>query len=318
MEKIQIAFVLLLASWLPAPAQRVEAVPFGDFEHWTVRHIRESAILGGHTQTLYVVGPDEVIDRNEPYDYTRTCWASSNAYARVLGVTKTSVTVEPDEGPTGRCARLSTRFASCRVAGLVDIQVLATGALYWGRMLEPITGVKDPYSYMDWGIPYTQRPSALVLDCKAYLPATGILTKGTTFRQQEFPGEDPCQITLLLQYRWEDAQGNIHAKRVGTAVRRIARSTDGWIQGLRVPLIYGDARRSAAYREGMELLQGEKTLYALNSHGVKKPILEEEWADEGTPCTHAVLQITAGSRGAFVGALGNTLWIDNVRLEYPE
>lgn len=318
MEKIQIVIVLLLAIWLPAPAQRVEAVPFGDFEHWTVRHIRESAILGGATQTLYVVGPDEVIDRNEPYDYSRTCWASSNAYARVMGVTKTSVTVEPDDGPTGRCARLSTRFASCRVAGLVDIKVLATGALYWGRMLEPIAGVKDPYSYMDWGIPFTKRPSALVLDCKAYLPATGILTKGTTFRQQEFPGEDPCQITLLLQYRWEDAQGNIHAKRVGTAVRRIDRSTEDWIMGLRVPLIYGDARSHSAYGEGMELLKGERTLYALNSRGEKKPILEEGWADEGTPCTHAVLQITAGSQGAFTGAIGNTLWIDNVRLEYPE
>ena len=68
----------------------------------------------------------------------------------------------------------------------------------------------------------------------------------------------------------------------------------------------------------MELLKGERTLYALNSRGEKKPILEEGWADEGTPCTHAVLQITAGSQGAFTGAIGNTLWIDNVRLEYPE
>lgn len=318
MEKTQIIVALLLCSLFPARAQRVETVPFGDFEHWTVRHIRESSIVGGEVKTIYVVGPDATIEKNAPYDYAKTIWASSNAYARVSGVTKTSVTMEPDKGPTGTCARLTTRFASCKVAGLVEINVLATGALYWGKMLEPIPSVKNPYSYMDWGIPFTKRPSALVLDCKAEMPATGMLTRGTTFRQQEFPGEDPCQILLLLQYRWEDDEGNIHAKRVGTAVRRIAKSTNGWVAGFRVPVVYGDASKQAGYQSYMGLLQGKQALYALNSRGQRKPILEEGWAEARSPVTHAVLQITAGSCGAFVGALGNTLWVDNVRLEYAQ
>ena len=318
MEKIQVAAVLLLVAALPARAQRTEPVPFGDFEHWTVRHIKESAVLGGEVKTLYVVGPDETIDGNKTYDYSRTIWASSNAYARVSGVTKTSVTMEPDEGPTGKCARLSTRYASCKVAGLVEIKVLATGALYWGKMLEPVTGVKNPYAFMDWGIPFTKRPSALVLDEKAELPNTGTLVRGTTFSQKEFPGKDPCQVMLLLQSRWEDEDGNIHALRVGTAVRRIDKSTDGWVKGFRVPVIYGDARNDARYRDYMGLLQGAKGLYALNSRGQRKPVLEEGWADADAPVTHAVLQITAGSRGAFTGALGNTLWVDNIRLEYTE
>ena len=318
MEKIQVALIGLLAAVFPAHAQRTELVPFGDFEHWTVRHIKESGILGGETKTLYVVGPDEVIDGNKVYDYSRTIWASSNAYARVSGVTKTSVTVEPESGPTGKCARLDTRFASCRVAGLVDIKVLATGALYWGKMLEPVTGVKNPYGFMDWGIPFTKRPSALVLDTKAELPNTGTLVRGTTFSHKEFPGEDPCQIMLLLQNRWEDAEGNIHALRVGTAFRRIARSTDGWTRNFRVPVTYGDASKQSGYRDYMGLMQGSRTLYAVNSRGQRKPILEEGWASPDTPVTHAVLQITAGSRGAFTGALGNTLWVDNIRLEYTE
>ena len=309
---------LLLCSLFPARAQRVEPVPFGDFEHWTVRHIRESSIVGGEVKTLYVVGPDATIEKNAPYDYAKTIWASSNAYARVSGVTKTSVTMEPDKGPTGTCARLTTRFASCKVAGLVEINVLATGALYWGKMLEPIPSVKNPYSYMDWGIPFTKRPSALVIDCKAEMPPTGMLTRGTTFRQQEFPGEDPCQILLLLQYRWEDDEGNVHAKRVGTAVRRIAKSTSGWVTVFRVPVVYGDASKQAGYQPYMGLLQGKQALYALNSRGQRKPILEEGWAEAGSPVTHAVLQITAGSCGAFVGALGNTLWVDNVRMEYAQ
>ena len=317
MGKARILALLLFALPLPGHAQRTELVPFGDFEHWTVRHIKESAILGGEVKTLYVVGPDETIDGNRAYDYARTVWASSNAYARVSGVTKTSVTMEPDDGPTGKCARLSTRFASCKVAGLVEIKVLATGALYWGKMLEPVTGVKDPYAFMDWGIPFTQRPSALVLDGKAELPDTGMLVRGTTFSQKEFPGKDPIQFMLLLQHRWEDEQGNIHALRVGTAIHRISKTTGGWIRNLRVPVIYGDARQDARYRDYMGLLQGERRLYALNSRGQRKPILEEGWAEAGASVTHAVLQITAGSRGAFTGALGNTLWVDNIRLEYP-
>ena len=317
MERIEIAAVLLLVAALPARAQRTEPVPYGDFEHWTVRHIRESAVLGGEVKTLYVVGPDETIDGNKTYDYSRTIWASSNAYARVSGVTKTSVTMEPDEGPSGKCARLSTRFASCKVAGLVEIKVLATGALYWGKMLEPVTGVKDPYAFMDWGIPFTERPSALVLDTQAELPDTGMLVRGTTFRTKEFPGKDPCQITLILQYRWEDEDGNVHARRVGTAFHRIDSSTGGWIQDLRVPVIYGDARKDARFRDYMDLLQGDQALYTINSRGQRKPILEEDWADAGSPVTHALLQITAGSCGAFTGALGNTLRVDNIRLEYP-
>ena len=318
MEKDKIVVALLLLIVFPAFAQRVEKVPFGDFERWTVRHIRESTIVGGEVKTIYVVGPEETIEKNAPYDYSRTIWASSNAYARVSGVTKTSLTVEPDEGPAGKCAKLSTRFASCKVAGLVDIKVLATGALYWGKMLEPVTGVRNPYSMMDWGIPFTKRPSALLLDCKAELPNTGRLTKGTTFSQKEFPGEDPCQIMLLLQYRWEDEKGNIHAKRVGTAMTRISQSTQEWKRDFKVPVVYGDATQTAGFKPYMGLLKGSLTLYALNSRGQLKPILEEGWAEADSPVTHAVLQITAGCQGAFVGALGNTLWIDNVRLEYAQ
>ena len=64
--------LLFLAISVPLSAQRVELLPFGDFEHWTVRHIQESAILGGETRTLYVLGPDEVIDGNKAYDLAGT------------------------------------------------------------------------------------------------------------------------------------------------------------------------------------------------------------------------------------------------------
>lgn len=318
MEKIKkIAFSLLFVmTAAPAVAQRVETVPFGDFEHWTVRHVKESTILGGNVRTVYVIGPDEVIEGSKPYDYNKTVWASSNAVAKVMGITKTSTTVTPDNGPSGKCAKLATDFASCRVAGLVDIKVLAQGSIYWGRMLEPVTGVNDPYAFMDWGIPFSGHPEALLLDYKAVVSTSGMLTKGTTFSSTTFPGDDPEEIMLILQRRWEDADGKIHAERVGTAFYYIHKSSDGWVKDLRVPVIYGDARKSPDYKPYMALLDDSRPLYAVNRAGKVQRIQEEGWAKEGTACTHAVLSITSGSHGSFTGAVGNVLWVDNIRLEY--
>lgn len=315
MAKVQIIIVSLFFSVM-AYGQRYEKVPFGDFEQWTVRYITESQIIGGQEKTLYVIGPSDTIRGNGAYGYKNTIWSSSNAFAKVMGVVKTSTNMTPDKGPNGKCAKLATQFASCKVAGLVNIKVLAAGSIYWGRMLEPITGVSDPYTFMDWGIPFTKRPKSLVLNYKSKIPNTGKLVKGTTFRTIEFDGYDPAEILFILQYRWEDAKGNIHAKRVGTAVYHIDQTSDGWMRDFHVPVIYGDARKSKDYQPYMDLISGEKTMYALNSKGKKKPILEEAWANADSPVTHAVMMITSGSQGAFIGALGNVLWVDEIRLEY--
>ena len=315
MAKIQVTTLFLLAC-LTVSAQRYEKVPYGDFEQWAVRYIDESQIIGGQRKTLYVVGPTDTISGNEPYDYSNTIWSTSNAFAKVMGVVKTSTNVIPDRGPTGRCAKLTTQFAYCKVAGMVNIKVLAGGSIYWGKMLEPITGVSDPYAFMDWGIPFTKRPKALVLNYKSVIPNTGKLVKGTTFRTTEFAGYDPAEIMLILQYRWEDEKGNIHAKRVGTAIYHVDKTSNGWVNDFRIPVIYGDARKSTGYQSYMDLISGDKTMYALNKNGKKKVIHEEAWADANCPVTHAIMMITSGSQGAFVGALDNVLWVDEIRLEY--
>ena len=315
MAKVQIMIGFLLAC-LAVSAQRYEKVPFGDFEHWAVRYITESQIIGGQEKTLYVVGPTDTIRGNEAYNYKNTIWSSSNAFAKVMGVVKTSTNVTPDKGPNGKCAKLATQFASCKVVGMVNIKVLAAGSIYWGKMLEPITGVSDPYAFMDWGIPFDKRPKALVLNYKATIPNTGKLVKGTTFRTTEFDGYDPAEILFILQNRWEDEKGNIHAKRVGTAVYHIEKSSNGWVKDFKLPVIYGDARKSKGYQPYMDLISGDKTMYALNKKGKKKVIQEEAWAEANCPVTHAIMMITSGSLGAFVGALGNVLWVDEIRLEY--
>ena len=315
MAKVQVTILFLLAC-ITASAQRYEKVPFGDFEQWTVRYVNESKVIGGQEKVLYVIGPTDTIRNNDPYDYKNTIWSTSNAFAKVMGVVKTSNNVTPDKGPTGTCAKLATQFAYCKVAGLVNIKVLAAGSIYWGKMLEPVTGVSDPFAFIDWGIPFTKRPKALALNYKANIPNTGRLVKGTTTRTIEFDGYDPAEILFVLQYRWEDDKGNIHAKRVGTTIYHVDQSSNGWLKDFRIPVIYGDARKSADYQPYMGLLMGERTMYAINSKGKKKPILEEVWADSDCPVTHAIMWLSSGSSGAFIGALGNVLWVDEVRLEF--
>ena len=207
-------------------------------------------------------------------------------------------------------------MASCKVAGLINIKVMATGSIYWGEMQEPVSSISNPYAVMSWGIPFTKRPKALLFHYKAKIPNTGKLIRSTTFRAVETEGYDPAEVILILQHRWEDAEGNIHAKRVGTAMCQIEKSTSGWVMDCRIPVIYGDARKSKDYKPYMDLITGYKNMYAFNSKGQKKIILEEAWADPNSPVTHAIMWFSSGSSGAFIGALDNVLWVDEIRLEY--
>lgn len=309
--KRTILSILAVVLALNASAQRLENVKFGDFEHWTVRYIKQSDILGGATNELYVIGPTDTIRANKPYSYNKTIWSTSNAYAVVAGITKSTCSVMPDKGPHGTCAKLETKLFDCKVAGIINIKALAQGSIYWGKVLEPINGISKPYSHMDWGIPFTGRPKVLMLDYKALIPNTGQICKNNRMTS----GYDPASIVLILQHRWEDSDGNIHARRVGTAAELISSSSNGWVFGHKLPVIYGDATKSSSYNSEMKLLLDERALYTRNSKGRNVPILEE-WGSADDTVTHAVLSITSGSLGAFIGALGNTLWIDNIKLEY--
>lgn len=315
MAKVQVILLSLLFS-LTAYGQRYEKVPYGDFEQWAVRYITESQVIGGQEKTVYMIGPTDTIRGNVVYNYNNTPWSSSNVYAKVVGVTKTSTNVMPDDGPTGKCAKLVSQLASCKVMGLINIKVLATGSIFLGETQEPVSNINNPYAVMNWGIPFTKRPKAMVFNYKAKLPNTGKLIKSTTFRTSEFEGYDPFEVVLVLQNRWEDAEGNIHAKRVGTAIYRIEQSSAGWVMNYRVPVIYGDARKNKDYKPYMDLITGYKNVYAFNSKGKKVLIQEETWANPDCPITHAMMWFSSGSCGAFIGALDNILWVDEIRLEY--
>ena len=295
-----------------------ELIKYGDFDSWITRSIKESRIVGGETKTLYEIGPKGTFDGERAFTNQGGCpWANSNVYAKVAGVVKTNVTVYPDDHNGGKAAKLCTQIVKCKAIGVMNISVLAAGSVFLGSMLEPVTSSKDPMSKINVGIPFTRRPKALKIDYKyeASKEPNRIYESGFG-KTKTIQGADQAEMTLLLQKRWEDANGNIHAKRVGTMRHRIGKSTDGWKEDSVFDIHYGNISKESFYKDWMKLLTGDEAYYALNSKGENVPIQEEGWAGEDEEPTHIILKFDSSYGSAYVGSVGSTLWIDNVRLVY--
>ena len=318
----KITFLPLLMLSIFACAERIEPLPFGDMEQWTVRYITESKLLGGQTKTLYCLAPTDTIRENAPYIYGQdgNPWATSNAYANVVGIEKAAGTMTPERREDGgTCCRLDVDMLGVRVMGMIDVQVLVSGTLFTGRNLEPITTAADPYQNIDFGVPFTSRPSALMFDYKCvveqenwYWHAKG----GSKPKKREYEnGEiDEAEAYIYLQHRWEDDKGKIHSIRVGTGYERFSKSQDTWVNGHRVPIHYGDITGEPWYRDYMGFKNIER---ATNSRGKVTLVQEEGW-DATLEPTHMVIVITSGKMEAFEGHEGNTLWVDNGCLVYDE
>ena len=296
----------------------MEYIRFGNFDQWLVRHVKESGIIGGDTKTLYHIAPNGTWNNNNPYLGTGgTPWACSNVMAKVSGITKTNVSVYRDtHHGHGYCAKLYTHLEECKVLGIVNIKVLAAGSIYLGQTQEPITNTKNPMSKLNAGVKFTKRPTALVFDYKVKLSGKPNRVKQTGFgKPSTVAGKDMPDVILYLQKRWEDAHGNIYAKRVGTMVRRFISNTD-WVNNARFPIYYGDITKLKIYNSAWALTSGENTKYAKNSKGKMVPVKEVGWGNANDTPTHLVLQFDSSHGGAYIGSVGNTLWVDNVRLAY--
>ena len=292
-------------------------IKFGNFESWITRSIKESALLGGKTQTLYEIGPKGTFDGARAYtNQGGSPWGNSNVYAKVYGVVKTNLSVYPDKHGDGQCAKLSTHIVSCKAIGVVNITVLASGSIFLGSIIEPITGASDPMSKMNAGIPFTKKPKAVKFDYKYYSPGGEVIRETGFGRRQKLGGKDMGDCVCLLQKRWEDADGNIHALRVGTMRQRFSQNTD-WKEGQSFTIHYGDISHESFYQAGlMGLTSGDNSFHALNSKGKCVPIQEEGWAGPDDNPTHIILKFDSSCGGAYTGTIGSTLWVDNVKLVY--
>ena len=234
----------LLALWpMVQGAAQSELIKYGNFDQWIVRNIKESRIIGGETKQLYEIGPNAVWNENKPYtNQGGSPWATSNAYANVLGIVKASCTVVPEERPGGGwCARLDSKIDDVKVLGLVNLEVLVSGTIYLGELMEPIRSVNSPYSKMTMGIPFTKRPKKLVFDYRLKMSDKNYRIYSTGLKpKKQVAGRDSAEVYILLQHRWEDEKGNVYALRVGTGRERYTQSTNGWVNGHTITVHYGD------------------------------------------------------------------------------
>ena len=307
---------VVLADGDGVTSENVLPFAYGDMDNWIVREIHGSGIIGGNTKWLYELGPSDTIVGNTAFrNMGGSPWATSNVMAKVAGVVKTNTSVFPEKRGDGMCARMETRYESVKVFGLVDIEVIAAGSVFLGTVHEPIKGTKNPQAMLQSGVPFSKKPKALRFDYKVKAAPEKNRVRSTGFsRKSTVAGQDSLAVILLLQKRWEDAEGNVYSKRVGTMVQRYTESTPDWVNDATYPILYGNITSKPEYKPYMRIQVEER--YTLNSKGKSVPIQEVGWAEPGEAPTHMVLQFTSSHGGAYIGSPGNTFWIDNVELIY--
>ena len=232
----------------------------------------------------------------------------------MMGVVKTNNTVYPEKRGEGYCARIETHVEEVKALGVVNMDVVCQGTLIVGELPEPITTTKDPMTKVEYAIPFTGLPKCLQLDYKADVGYETV--RGTGFSKLKPMGvPDYAEITMILQKRWEDKEGNVHALRVGTAIERITKDIPQWVNGHKVNIYYGNMTAEPSYKEYMGLKDDPETAYHThNSKGQDVMVLEEGWAPAGTQPTHLVLHFISSCGKAFYGGVGNVLWVDNVEI----
>lgn len=310
---ISTTLLTLACLTMTAEKLKVEPIKYGDFSQWITRTITESKALGGKKKILYEVGPTGNLVENKAYTNSGgSPWATSNVYAKVAGIVKGSGTVTPAKVNGNMMARMEAKMEEVKVLGIVNMDVMVAGTIFLGQIYEPISSTKGPFSKMEMGMPYTKRPKALVFDYKVDMPATDTKVKATGFGgKKTLKGRDNAEVYVLLQKRWEDDKGNIHALRVGTGRERYDKTVPLTLNHV-LPIHYGDITKESFYKPYMGLLNGEKAYYAKNSKGKLVPVEEEGWAPADATPTHVLVMCSSSCGTPFVGTEGLTLYVDNI------
>lgn len=317
MQKLYPLLFFLFGISAFSQSEKIEAIPFGSMNNWFSREVKESFVIGGNTQTLYEIGnKNHKMEINEAYHNTDSPWATSTVMAKVKGITKASVTVFPEKrGQSDYAARLETKIEHVKVFGVLNIYVLASGTIFLGEMVEPITNTNNPKSKLIAGIPQTEKPHFVQFDYKVKAGGQSRkingLTKGSKLNQR-----DEAVAFIILQKRWEDNQGNIHALRIGTGWERFGKTINSWQNKHRLEVHYGDISKESYFKDYMGLKKGSEAYYAKNSHGKVVPIIEEGWGDKNDKITHMFIQFSSSNGEPYVGSPDNRFWVDNVKLVY--
>lgn len=319
MRKRVLTVVVTIFSAPILMAQIIEPIPFGDMEIWQQRVVKESRIIGGKSKTLFELSKGDVITKNIPFENKSSDWCTSSVMARVSGIYKGSTTVFPEareEG--GTAARLETTLENVKVLGIINISALATGTIFLGTIDEPIRDTKNPMAKLIQGIPFTKHPSFLQFDYKFFNGNNGVRIMDNGFSSEDhIAGKNAAEAVILLQERWEDSDGNIYAKRIGTGWARYSNDVPKWINNEQVEVLYGDISNHNDFKPYMGLIS-KNPIYTKNSKGEIVPIQEIGWTSASTSPTHLIVRFSSGYGGAYIGAPGSKMWIDNVVLGYND
>ena len=290
---------------------------YGTFDKWCTREVKESGLIGGQTKKLYEFYGDfgNTVTGKTPFHApSGYLWRTNNVLAVVAGIVKTNNTVFPEKRGNGYCARIETHIEEVKVLGSINMDVVCQGAIMVGTLPEPITTTKDPMSKVLYGVPFNGCPKAVQFDYKA--DVGNEVFRGTGFSKlQQMGYKDYAEVTFILMKMWEEEDGSIHALRVATGIERITKDAPEWINGHRLNLHYGDITNEPFYRDYMGLKTNPETAYrAKNSKGKIVIIQEDGWAPEGTQPNYMMLHFITSCGKAFYGGVGNTLWLDNVKI----
>lgn len=316
MKLLAIIVLLVIGNRIWAQERWTEPIPYGDMDQWTVRYIQESKLLGGKTKTLYTPAPIDTIRNNQAYvPVAGNPWGSSATYAKFMGIeTAMEGSVEPETRGYGYCCRLRNVLTEVNVG---NIHAMVSGTIYMGQALEPlsITAKSRPYTAIDFGVPFTAHPVAMMVDYKALISDADSLITTERNKPEVIAGHDCAVIYIYLQHRWEDAEtGQIYARRVGTAYERICESIPEWVNNHEIPIRWGNITTSSDFQSYEGLNQMD--MMTRNSKGKMVKIEEVGWSLDAP--THIIMYISASNAGVFRACEGNTLWVDNLRLVYEE
>jgi hypothetical protein len=318
MRKILAIVVISVITSINSYAETFELIKYGNFDNWLTRNIKESTLLGGDTKKVYEICPSGTDNTGNAYtNRGGSPWGTSNVLASPAGITKTSNAVYPETRGSGKCAKLVCEYEHCKAIGFINIDVIVGGSIFLGKMLEPVKSTKNPYSKMEMGMAFTKRPKALRFDYKVSVPTTNQRIYSSGFgKKKTLAGSDHAEALVFLQRRWEDSEGNLYAKRVGTAREQYKKSTSGWVNAHDMKIIYGDATTQAGYQSHMALISESKSYYARNSKGKMVPVKEVGWDDANATPTHVIVMFSAAGGEPYVGTLDLTMWVDNVGFVY--
>ena len=314
MRLLAIIGLLVIGNGIWAQERWTEPIPYGDMDQWQVRYIRESKLLGGKTKTLYALAATDTIRENKAYVSAEgNPWGCSATYAKFMGIeTAMEGSVVPEARGYGYCCRMRNILEHIN---LCDIYAMVSGTIYMGTALEPLSiqAKSKPFTAIDFGVPFTKHPVALMLDYKATISEADSLITTERNKPEWTDGHDCAVVFVYLQYRWEDKEtGKIYARRVGTAYERICETIPEWVNNHEIPIRWGNITKSADYQayEGLN----QRDMMARNSRGKMVRVEEVGWSlDEPT---HVVMYISSSNAGVFRAYEGNTLWVDNLRWVY--